>query len=307
MSVCIASIAEDGHAIVVATDQVASMEQLSADRAMAKGDFVGATWLAMWSADDVSAIPAILKRVTDELRSITRPVEWTGYRVAASLSTAYQAETLHRAVAEYLSPYGLGMSDFLARGDTIFGTEYAMKRHAIEQFDLGIQFLVAGYHDGQPHIFTVDRRGHVHHYNKPGFAAIGGGSQLAVAALVLRRHDTTISTQDSLYAVLEAKFAGEHARGVGTHTTAGVFPPQASIRLVPEDTIETVRTAWQEQDRFLAPRGAVDAIRGWWTPVRHHLRQGHPRQVELALRQFRSEAPRARSGSKRQARGKSRA
>jgi hypothetical protein len=302
VSVCVASIAEDRNAVVVTTDQMASMTFAGADHVMVKGDFLGLEWFAMWSGEDITPVPAILARASESLRALPRPHSWSASQVSTALAKAYQDETLHRAVAEYLSPYGLGMTEFLANGEHIFGTDYATKRYEIEQYDLGIDFLVAGYHEIHPHVFTVARRGIVRHYNKPGFWAIGSGHQLALGTLALRGHNSSRSTAETLYAVLESKFAAEIAPGVGQHTTAGVLTAHSIIRLVPKETIAEVRRVWEAQGRS-APPEALTTLNGWWKPVRLAMEKANYEQLERTVKQLRDQ-PANLPSQKRSTRGR---
>ena len=272
-------MADDGHTIVVATDQMASMESVSADHAMVKADFIGLHWFAMWSGDDITPVPAIIRRANESLEEHGRPYQWTAHQVATALSKAYQQETLERAVAEILSPYGLDMPAFLSNGGHIFQKGYAAKLQEIDQFDLGIDFLVAGYHKVKGSIFTVERRGRIRYYDKPGFWTTGSGSSLAFGALALRRHNTTRTTQETLYAVLEAKFSAELARGVGQYTTLGVLTSSQIIRLVPKEEIAAVREIWEQYGKPPVPNDALIALHKWWRPHRDAIQKHQVEQM----------------------------
>jgi len=303
VTVCIASIAESGRSIVVATDQMVSMTTVSADHTVVKGDFMGVSWFAMWAGDDITVIPAIIKIARDKLEGEdSKSFNWTATQVAAALSSAYQQETRTRAEGEYLSPFGLDLDGFLSRGSRIFESEYAARLQAIEHFDLGITFLVAGYTALTPSIFTVGRRGLVRYFNKPGFWVIGSGETLALGALALRRHNTLRTTQETLYSVLEAKFAAELAPGVGQHTTVGVMTHGDLMRLMPNDRIETIRRVWEEQGKPPMPPDALRHIHEWWHPIDEAQERSRRDQAEAMFRQLGSKArsipPRSKRGRK---------
>jgi hypothetical protein len=304
VTICIASLAESGRNIVVATDQKAAMESASADHVMVKGDFIGLQWFAMWSADDIGPIPSILRRTEDDLKANNaKPFRWTARQVATALSRAYQHETRERAVNEFLSPFGLDMPEFLSNGSHIFQDTYIARLQDIQRFDLGINFLVAGYHDLTASIFTVGRRGHVNYFNKPGFWAIGSGESLAFGALVLRGHNIDRTTEETLYAVLEAKFCAESARDVGKHTTAGVLDPHALIQVMPAERIDLVRDLWERQGRPPVPPEALLGIQQWWRERTDAIDRANAENTRAFMQQQRSQAtkpipPRSKRGRK---------
>jgi hypothetical protein len=266
MTVCIASIADSGQAIVVATDQMATTPTVSADHAMVKGDFIG-RWFAMWAADEITPIPSIIHKTIDALKQHGKRSDWTVLQTARELSNAYQAETRDRAVAEYLSPFGLDMLTFLSNGPNYFEADFKERRSDIERYDLGITFLVAGYEGVTPSIFVVERRGHIRYLNKPGFWAIGGGDSLAIGALALRRHNTTRSVEETIHAVLEAKFAAELLDGVGKHTTLAVMTFDSLISIVPAEVVEALKSIYDKQSTAPPPSEAMLKIHAWWAAV----------------------------------------
>lgn len=275
MTVCIASLAEVNRTIVVATDQMASMATISIDHAMVKADFIG-SWFAMWSGDDITPIPTILARAREILEEHGRPsFEWTAAQAGDALSRAYQEETRRRAVAEFLTPFDLDMPKFLSDGAHIFQNEYQARLQNIEHFDLGIDFLVAGFHGSDPAIFTVGRRGHVMRFNKPGFWAIGSGWAQAIGALALRRHHISRKTPEVLYAVLEAKFAAELSRGVGRDTTLAVMDPYTFIRPVPQQRLVRLRSIWENLGQPPTPTEALTSVDEWWGPQDEEIREAN--------------------------------
>lgn len=269
LSVCLASVADRGRSIVVSTDQMISLDSVSLDHTVVKGDFLGVAWFAMWAGDDIAPIPSIISRTKKILVDDGRPKSWSRDEVAAALAQAYQDETLARAVTEYLSPLGIDMPTFLSKGPEIFQSDYATKVQEFYFFDLGLEFLVAGYDNAnKPCIFTVGRRGSVRYYDKPGFWVIGSGSAMAYGALALRQHNTLRTTQETIYSVLEAKFSAELSVGVGRHTTAGVLTVNNFIRLLPQDEITAIQQIWRDQGKPPIPNDALIAIQKWWGPHR---------------------------------------
>jgi hypothetical protein len=286
MTVCLASIADSGQAIVVATDQMATTPTVSADHAMVKGDFIG-PWFAMWAANEITPIPSIIQRTIDALRPQGKRSEWTLLQTARELSNAYQAETRERAVAEYLSPFGIDMQTFLSNGSHYFGEpDYKERRSDIERYDLDIAFLVAGYQGVTPSIFGVERRGHIRHFSKPGFWAIGAGHALALGALALRRHNTTRSVEETIHAVLEAKFAAELLDGVGRHTTLGVMTFDSLISIVPSDMVDALKLIYEKQSTAPPPAEALLKINAWWRSYREALDSANADQMKALVKQL---------------------
>jgi hypothetical protein len=285
MTVCIASIADNGGAIVVAADQMASMPIVTADHTLVKADFIGHRWYAMWAADDIAPIPPIVRRSVADLKQQDRTQDWTGPQVAQALSKAYQDETRTRAEAEYLSPFGLDMPAFLSNGAHIFQENYQTRLRDIEQYDLGVTFLVAGHWGVTSSLFVVERRGHIRYLDKPGFWAIGSGDMLALSAMALRRHNTTRSIAETIYTVLEAKFAAELAAGVGRHTTVGVLAFNNLISIIKSDVVDAIREIWVRQSSAPAPADALATIGQWWDPIAQKLDNAHLDEMKRTLTQ----------------------
>jgi hypothetical protein len=298
MSVCIASITGPGK-IVVATDQMLSWSTGSFDHSVVKGDFIGLHWFAMWSASDIGPIPSILERTNVLLMPDGRSGAWSARQVANALSRAYRDEVRERAEAQFLAPFGVDFPTFLQRGAKIFGRAHQMKVEAIDQFDLDVQFLVAGFHHSKPGLFLVEPRGKVTYMTKEGHGAIGTGATFANCVLSLRGHNKGRTVGEALYSVLGAKFAAEGAPYVGKRTTVGILAPDRPISMVPTDVVAAIRSDWDGCFSDPIPRVSKDAVDGWWTPIDRAIERENAEKVEQFFRHVSPPASQGRQSSKR--------
>jgi hypothetical protein len=269
VSVCIASVAQRGSVIVFATDQMASLESVSADYVMTKADFLTPFWIALWAGDDTTSIPPMLRRARATLHDSDQARNATVEQVSVAVVNAYRAETQERAVSEILSVYGLDMPTFLANGLSMFGDAgFSVMQQRLEQFDLGsVELLVCGYTPLGPTIFTVGLGGTVRYYDRLGFWAIGAGNHLAASSLAFRGQNSIRPIEETIYHVCEAKFRAEAATGVGKTTTLGLLRRNGPA-LIPKEQIDAIKALWEKHGKPPIPTEALEIIRGSLNPLK---------------------------------------
>ena len=101
--------------------------------------------------------------------------------------------------------------------------------NAMSAYDLKIAILACGFGEFRGEILQLADRGLVTIQTDAGFDAIGSGSDLAFAWLFEREYALSMSEQEALYYVYEAKKMAEKASGVGKQTDILMFNWRGSV------------------------------------------------------------------------------
>lgn len=270
VSVCIATMAENRNAFVVATDQMATIGDVSTDHAFVKVDILAQPamlvpfWAILWAGNDISVVPPIVRYARSRLGGLTPRPPLTADEVATTLAEAYQIELRKRINAEILSPFGVDVASYPGRGEEIFGDHFPAIIQRIGDYVLDCDLLVCGFDNARdPVMFTVARKGMVQFWDKLGFGVIGSGSQMALSSFVMRGHNREGSLEQAIYNVCEAKFWAEKAPGVGKHTTVLVIDQQQFLKPVPVEVVARIRGEWERDGRPSLSNGMMAVITAW--------------------------------------------
>ena len=140
-------------------------------------------------------------------------------------------------------------------GDKIYA-DYAK---ALAKYDLGLELLVYGFaKTGQPNLFEVVNPGSISSHNLRGFAAIGSGSIMALAALNRKALPATIGPL--IYRLLDAKFSSETAHDVGKKTFVITIDKAGKYGGMSQDYIEQIRAIWDRNLKAPEPADALELI-----------------------------------------------
>ncbi len=185
------------------------------------------------------------------------------WEVEKALVNSYQNVRKKTCESRFLSPFGLNMESFLRDGKKIFTeADFSSLIFQISKFDLGCQFLVAGFHMRKqlPYIFTVSNPGTAEYHNKVGFWAIGSGQRSALSSLFFKEYSIFSELNLAIYNVYEAKLMAEKALGVGKKTLMTILAPQKKHMMLLEEQLKTVRTKWKKQGSPKLPAGILETI-----------------------------------------------
>jgi len=210
MTVCVAAVGGFQNAVIVAVDQMLTLQQFTGDLPeFSKGMRVHPRWFAMYSGD-VTQAPQILTRATNLLGRYVKP-------------------RVERVTDIFLKVYNDHRKRILAQGATEFE----------------IDFLVAGFDsNGAARIFSIKPPGIEGRHEIQGFWAIGSGCDLAMESLMRRQYKTFQSLDDQVYLVAEAKFVAEAVLGIGAKTAMAVILKDGSIALITKQRSEKIREIW---------------------------------------------------------------
>src|ERR1700676_597257 len=209
MTVCIVSHSYGENSFVAVADSMLSTSDMSHDKLAIKTFGIGDNWLCMFSANDMSPVVAISNSVRDAVKTPTSLGD-----IIAAFQSAFRKELVSKAETSILAPLNMDMAEFRKSGLASLGPEiFSRIFYQIEQLNLDATFLVYGFDDHKPHIFTIQNRGEVSHYDQPGFWAIGSGQTSALGSLFsLSGQSVSVrSVENVLYLLCKAKFSAESA------------------------------------------------------------------------------------------------
>lgn len=247
VTIAIAAIANPDDVIVCVSDRMISFGDNfpAEDNALVKAIYLHDQWTCAFATNRLPFVLPIIQatraRFNDPLK-----LSWDGREAAEAMASAY-SELLQGEFAElYLKRYGYKTVDeFRQNGRADLGEHFTELCIELDRFDLHTSFLFFG-HDKQKHarIFEVDSPGHVIDRNALKFAVIGSGHDMAMASLRWPP-PMTFFLEDTIYRLLEAKFAAETATGVGKMTTVALRNREGRITLLPRSDIDEIREIWK--------------------------------------------------------------
>jgi hypothetical protein len=251
MTVCIACPCIPEGCLVGMTDSMVSMPDMSADNLAIKYTSLGSRWVAMFAGNDISPVTPILKAVRPIMHDSERE---TLAETVAAFQKAFRMQILNKAESTILSRFGMDMTEFRASGLANFGAEiFTRLVYEVEQVSLDLTFLVGGFDLEDPafssgHVFTIQNRGEVTHYDIPGFWAIGSGQTAALGTLFGARSNVKyMGLEDVMYLLAKSKFNAESAPGVGPKTSAFILYPDGSRYLIYETDLERLKSLWKRE------------------------------------------------------------
>jgi hypothetical protein len=178
-------------------------------------------WWVMLAGNGIS--PAF--DIVDDAKSKLRRKKTVSVDEAArAVFESYRKKRAEEAEAKHLAPIGWTLQQFNSRASAgiIPDAQRASLAHVIQSHYLEVSLLVAGFDSrGRGHIFTVDdgeNRGASQRHDIPGFHSIGSGSYGAIYMMAYRELSPAMPIREALYYVVEGKYFGERAAGVGLRT-----------------------------------------------------------------------------------------
>jgi hypothetical protein len=254
MTVCIVSRCTSGEKrtayFVNVCDSMITLPDMSADALAVKSFSIGENWLSVFSANDMSAVNAVANVAKQEGGLLKFP------QVVGLFQSAFRAELLAKAEASILAPLSISMAEFRKDGLANFGPEiFSRLFYQIEQLSLDATFLVHGFDEEVPHVFSIQGRGEVSYYDQPGFWAIGSGQTIALGSLFsCAPSPVYFELGDLLYLLCRAKFSAESAPGVGRSTNAVILRSDGERFFVFNTELERLRKKWEATRQEAVPK-----------------------------------------------------
>lgn len=249
MTLCIAAVARGGGdpSYITVSDRMMSTMSMSAEPEVTKTSFIGTKirWAVMFAGDPTHAY-SIISRVINSTADQTE----TFAVMEAAFKTAFKVELGQKINDELLSPMGITREQFQRDGKEAFGRDIFSKMlYQINSAKLETDLLIGN----ASRIFSVSDPGTIEYHDQLGFHAIGSGAVLAEASL-MGTVDSLHPVNDIMYRLLEAKFRGESALGVGRKTFLTVMDATGkNPRFMPSEKCDEIRKIWESKGKPPVP------------------------------------------------------
>jgi hypothetical protein len=180
--------------------------------------------------------------------------------IAAQLKAEYETfrdEAIEESIIR--AAFGQDLVTFRSRGG--FLPAYLQAQPGIyqqivaqaSQYNLGLDFIVAGVESASAHIFYVAHPGTLHNFDKLGHSSVGSGALHAAMGLSFSKQTPQSSLFETLFAVYCAKRAAEVAPGVGQETEMMVISSGGSWPC-PTAMLEGLAKKYQESTTKEKPK-----------------------------------------------------
>jgi hypothetical protein len=273
MTVAIIAFPKSTSEIVTISDARLSYGEIipAADEGTMKNIKITKKWSMMFAADDATAFTPVVDETMETLAKLKlEPPQTAKFLdrdfklevVMKAVQQAYEKEFNERFFRDKLARFGFAdISEFRKFGYAEMGKdlyhEYSME---LAKFDLGLELLVYGFDPmGVRAIFEVANPGKIINHTMRGYAAIGSGTLMALAALNKKPIGETLP--DAIYRILDAKFSAETARDVGKSTHVISLNKDGENGYLIDDELEKIHQIWEEDLARPHPKAAIDIIK----------------------------------------------
>jgi 20S proteasome alpha/beta subunit len=270
MTVCIAASCEEYQAtpkVVLASDKMLSFGVTSTDRLKARR--FGNNWGIMFAGDDVSFAEQVIYAAVASAQAQDHDLSY--HQATQALVKSYQKTRQTQIEQLFLATYGWDIQTFMKLGPevpTVAHREYLLNE--MERFDLGCEFLVAGFHSPTSQsadIFQVQNPGRLVPQSITGYAAIGSGSTAAISYLATREQSGYDRFAETVYNVIAAKRLAERAIGVGRETVVIILERgKKEIDWLNQDAISSITKISVEEESEIRPRNLIERVGEILTP-----------------------------------------
>lgn len=243
MTICLGALCRDGEEsrAVVATDRMVTFPGfIEFEHAMPKMQQASTRAIAM-TAGDTLVGTRIAQEVAQALTG-TPPV----LEIAQRLAAQYDVTRTLRMEQQLLAPRGLDFQSFYDRHATLNGQITFAIDQQMQQYNLGVEFLLAGADDTGVHIYSVHNPGRPELlHDVIGYAALGSGGIHAIQSMIGFGHSPNADYQETVFRAYASKRRSEVAPGVGSDTDMAVISTDGIHRLS-DDELAQLRTIYEE-------------------------------------------------------------
>lgn len=251
MTICLAAICDSGSRLVVASDSMITNPALSIEfeHPTKKMTELSHSCVAL-TAGDALAHTELFNSVQIEIERLKSP---TLTNIISKIKECYQEIRKREITEKYLIPRGFdNFADFY-QAQRVLNLEIAQRiQYQIEEYDYGLEILIAGIEEGKAHIYEIFDPGTSKCFDSINFHAIGSGVPHALNSLIARGCNQSIPIADCLMKIFEAKKMAEKAPGVGcTLTNICFLSPNKGIIGFPKEKyneLEQIFKKWIKND-----------------------------------------------------------
>jgi hypothetical protein len=146
------------------------------------------------------------------------------HEIAQHLAAQYGDVRRQQMETQILSPRALSLQAFYGAHASFNPQITMMIDQAMNQFNLGVELLLAGVDQDGGHVFSVHNPGGAElQHDVIGYAAIGSGAIHAVQSMVGFRHTSSAGLAETIFRTYASKRRAEVAPGVGTDTDMAII------------------------------------------------------------------------------------
>jgi hypothetical protein len=271
MTVAIVAFAPSKDEIVTISDARLSYGEIipAADEGTMKNIKITRKWSMMFAAEDATAFTPVAATIFGILASLEMPEtkfkilqrDFSLDDVMDAARRGYEKEFTERFFRDKLARFGFAdISEFRKSGYAEMGKDlYHQYSMDLAKFDLGLEILVYGFDVlGHRTIFEVANPGKIINHSMRGYAAIGSGTLMALAALNKKPIGPTLA--DTVYRVLDAKFSSETARDVGKKSHVISLNSAGKNGFMDDEELEKLHRIWEDDLARPHPADAIDLI-----------------------------------------------
>jgi hypothetical protein len=305
MTVCIAALCNKRKTLILAADKMIGSVMIETEAEIQKITKLHRDWWVMLAGNDVSPAFDIIDACKQQMNA-HKPK--TVKDAIKAVEICYRQKRQDEAESIYLIPRGWTPKDFNSPKSSILPeTTRAALQSRIDAYELDVNLLIAGFDVSRVgHVFTVsdaDNRAVARRHDIPGFASIGSGRHGADYMMTYRELSPAMPTRLVLYYVVEGKYYGELASGVGPRTDLYILRPGGKALKMKETTLD--KKLFKICDS-LSPRGVrekqveiLNSIKGPFMDTIEKLRT-HRDGQDLVIE---TERTRTRQSASRKSRG----
>ncbi|MCK4554727.1 hypothetical protein KAU19_07285 [Candidatus Parcubacteria bacterium] len=251
MTICLAAICNKGLNLVVASDSMITNRSLSIEfeHPTKKMTELSDKCIALTSGDAL-AHTELFDSVQVEIEKLKSP---TLKNIILKIKKCYQEMREEKIIEYYLIPRGFDNFAKFYQSQRILNPEISQRiQFQIEEYNYGLEILIAGIEDEQAHIYEIFDPGTSKCFDSIGFHAIGSGVPHALNSLIARGCNQNTNLEECLIEIFEAKRMAEKAPGVGaTLTNICILCPKKGITGFPKEEygkLEQIYKKWLKGD-----------------------------------------------------------
>jgi hypothetical protein len=298
MTVCIASICEEGQQVVAATDGALTLGGVTSNVLVAGKMIRFGDWIVLWAGE-----PGNVDLVLENIRRATKfdASALTRENIRITVNAAFRKFAAEWATDNVLPAYDMDMGEFKKTGRQVFGdplaAEIAKRMNEAVKTYLLDEMIVVGWGKTKLAALLHQRsaQGSTSHA-LAGSAAIGSGCEVALSTLLLLGQSRHSSLEETIYNVAAAKFMAEKSEDeyVGRSTAMCIVEKRPKDKgqesfpgiIMQQNQIDELHSLWEKYGRPRIPSAAMAPI---VEIVRKSGMPNHQPSIKTMMRIFQAE------------------
>ena len=222
MTICLAAICCEGdeHYAVVAADRMVTLGNfMEFEHGVPKMAHPSSQAVVMVAGDTL-----IGTRLAQEVSAAFNGMTPRTPDIANQFAQRYQQVRNQMMEIQVLSPRGLSLQTFYGGHQTFNPQITMMIDQGLNQFNLGVELLLAGVDQDGAHVFSIHNPGGSEfQHDVIGYAAVGSGAIHAIQSMVGFRHTSSAGLRETIFRTYASKRRAEVAPGVGVETDMAII------------------------------------------------------------------------------------